>query len=51
MNDDPFRGHLGIELTRSTGLAAATALYAGPLLILWGLYNRFVRRSREHKAR
>jgi preprotein translocase subunit SecA len=51
INDDPFRDQLGIQLTGSTGVAAATALYAGPLLVLWGLYNRFlrgmVRRRRE----
>jgi preprotein translocase subunit SecA len=44
INDDPFRDQLGIQMTGNTGVAAATALYAGPLLILWGLYNRFLRR-------
>ena len=43
VNDDPFRDQLGIQLAGSTGVAAATALYAGPLLVLWGLYNRFLR--------
>jgi hypothetical protein len=44
VNDDPFRDQLGIQLTGSPGLAAAAALYAGPLLVLWGLWNRFLRR-------
>ena len=44
VNDDPFRDQLGIQLGMSVGYAAAAALYTGPLLILWGLYNRYVRR-------
>ena len=43
VNDDPFRHQLGIQLAGSTGFAAAAALYAGPILILWGLYNRYRR--------
>jgi preprotein translocase subunit SecA len=45
VNDDPFRQQLGIQLAGSTGFAAAAALYTGPILILWGLYNRYRRRA------
>jgi preprotein translocase subunit SecA len=45
VNDDPFRQQLGIQLAGSTGFAAAAALYTAPILILWGLYNRYRRRS------
>jgi preprotein translocase subunit SecA len=44
VNDDPFRDQLGIQLGMSVGYAAAAALYTGPLLVLWGLYNRYWRR-------
>ena len=47
VNDDPFRQQLGIQLAGSTGFAAAAALYAGPILILWGLYNRYRRRAQR----
>jgi hypothetical protein len=33
----------GIQLTGNAGVGAATALYAGPLLALWGICNRFLR--------
>jgi preprotein translocase subunit SecA len=45
INDDPFRQQLGIQLAGSTGFAAAAALYTGPILVLWGLYNRYWRRA------
>ena len=45
INDDPFRDQLAIQLAGNTGFAAAAALYAGPLLVLWGLCNRFRRRA------
>ena len=45
INDDPLRNQLGIQLGGDTGFAAAAALYAGPLLVLWGLYNRFLSRA------
>jgi len=47
VNDDPFRDQLGIQLGMSVGYAAAAALYTGPLLVLWGLYNRYFRRRRD----
>jgi preprotein translocase subunit SecA len=47
VNDDPFRDQLGIQLAGNTGFAAAAALYTGPILILWGLYNRYLRRRRD----
>ena len=50
VNDDPFRDQLGIQLGMSTGYAAAAALYTGPLLILWGLYNKYVKRRTERKG-
>jgi preprotein translocase subunit SecA len=47
INDDPFRDQLGVQLVGNTGLAAGVALYAGPLLVLWGVINRMRgRRSR-----
>jgi len=49
INDDPFRDQLAIQLAGGTGFAAAAALYAGPILILWGLYNRFLRKSEERR--
>jgi len=45
VTDDPFRQQLSIQLAGSTGFAAAAALYTGPILILWGLYNRYRRRA------
>jgi preprotein translocase subunit SecA len=50
VNDDPFRQQLGIQLAGSTGFAAAAALNTGPILILWGLYNRYRRRA-ERRTR
>jgi len=35
--------HLGGDV----GLAAAAALYTGPLLIAWGIYNRFFRHRKK----
>ena len=51
INDDPFQDHLGIHLTGNAGVAAATALYAGPFLVLWGLCNRFLRRRSSSRSR
>jgi preprotein translocase subunit SecA len=45
INDDPFRDQLGVQLAGNTGFAAAAALYTGWILIPWGLYNRYLRRS------
>jgi preprotein translocase subunit SecA len=47
ISDDPFRDQLGVQLVGNTGLAAGVALYAGPLLVLWGLLNRRRRRRRR----
>ncbi len=51
INDDPFRDQLSMALGGNVAFAAGAALpfTTGPLLILWGLYNRFVRdRSRKN---
>ena len=50
VNDDPFRDQLALSLGANVGLAAAAAIYTGPLLIAWGLYNRFVRSRRSRGA-
>ena len=46
VDDDPFRDQLGIQLAGDTGMAAAVAAYAGPLLILWGFLRRAKLRRR-----
>jgi preprotein translocase subunit SecA len=46
VNDDPFRNQIGVMLTgpgRKT-LAIYAAVFFPPLLILWGLVDRFVRK-------
>ena len=50
INDDPFRDQLSMALGGNVAFAAGAALpfTTGPLLILWGLYNRYLRdRSRK----
>ena len=50
INDDPFRDQLSMALGGNVAFAAGAALpfTTGPLLILWGLYRRYVRgRSRK----
>ena len=50
INDDPFRDQLSMALGGNVAFAAGAALpfTTGPLLILWGLYNRYFRdRSRK----
>jgi preprotein translocase subunit SecA len=52
VNDDPFRQQIGRMLTgpgRAT-VAIAAAAVTMPLLILWGLVDRFFRRRRKPKA-
>jgi preprotein translocase subunit SecA len=46
VNDDPFRNQIGMLLTGpgKVTIAVAAALAAMPLLILWGLVDRFMRR-------
>ncbi|RMH15388.1 MAG: accessory Sec system translocase SecA2 [Acidobacteria bacterium] len=46
INDDPFRQQLGAMLTGpgNATLAIGAALYLPPLLILWGLVDRFLRK-------
>jgi preprotein translocase subunit SecA len=46
VNDDPFRNQIGMMLTgpgRNT-IAIYSALFLGPLLALWGLVDRLVRK-------
>ena len=45
INDDPFRDQLAMALGGNVAFAAGAALpfTTGPLLILWGLYRRYVR--------
>ncbi len=52
VNDDPFRNQLGMMLTGPghTTFAIGAALFAGPLLILLGLADRFFRK-RPHARR
>ena len=54
INDDPFRNQMGMMLTGpgKTTFAIGAALFAMPLLILWGLVDRFWRRrSRPREGR
>jgi preprotein translocase subunit SecA len=46
VNDDPFRDHLAALLTGPGGVTVAvySALMLTPLLVLWGLIDRFFRR-------
>jgi preprotein translocase subunit SecA len=50
VNDDPFRDQLGIQLGASHAVAAVAALYTGPLIVLWGIYNRYFRRREAERA-
>ena len=45
INDDPFRDQLSMVLGGNVAFAAGAALpfTTGPLLILWGLYKKYVR--------
>jgi preprotein translocase subunit SecA len=46
VNDDPFRNQIGVMLTgpgRKT-IAIYSAVLLGPLLVLWGLVDRFLRK-------
>jgi preprotein translocase subunit SecA len=49
VNDDPFRNRIGALLTGPGGptLAMYAAGVLGPLLVLWGLVERFWRRNRR----
>ena len=52
INDDPFRNQIGMLLTgpgRAT-MAMAAAAFAMPLLILWGLVDRFVRKRPRRRT-
>lgn len=51
INDDPFRDQLSMALGGNVAFAAGAALpfTTGPLLILWGLYNRYFR-NRSKKS-
>ena len=46
VNDDPFRNQIGLMLTGPgrTTIAIYAAVVLSPLLLLWGLVDRFVRR-------
>jgi preprotein translocase subunit SecA len=51
INDDPFRNQLGMLLTGPgrTTVAIYAAAIAGPLLILWGLVDRLVRKRQARR--
>ena len=51
VSDDPFRDQLGVQLAGNTGVAAAAALYAGPLLILTAWLKKRSRRGSGPGAR
>jgi hypothetical protein len=46
VNDDPFRNQLGAMLMGpgKTTFAVGAAMFAGPLLILLGLVDRYLRK-------
>jgi preprotein translocase subunit SecA len=46
VNDDPFRNQIGVMLTGpgKKTLAIYSAIFFPPLLILWGLVDRFSRK-------
>ena len=52
VNDDPFRSQIGRMLTGPgrTTIAITAALFTMPLLILWGLVDRFVRRRPSRRS-
>ncbi len=52
VNDDPFRNQIGMMLTGPgrTSVAIYSALFLGPLLILWGLVDRFLRRRTGRRS-
>jgi preprotein translocase subunit SecA len=47
VNDDPFKNHIGMMLTGPgrTSVAIYSAVVLMPLLMLWGLVDRFVKRQ------
>ena len=47
VSDDPFRDQLGVQLVGPGrfGIAAVAALTTGPMLIAWGLYNRYFKKK------
>ena len=52
MNDDPFRDRLTALLTGPGGvtLAMYAALFLTPLLLVWGLVERFLRRGPKRRV-
>jgi preprotein translocase subunit SecA len=53
VNDDPFKNHIGMMLTGPgrTTVAIYSAVVLMPLLMLWGLVDRFVKRQRTDGRR
>ena len=52
MNDNPFRDQIGQMLTGSgrTSIAIFAVLWLMPLLITWGLADRYLRRRSRRRA-
>jgi len=44
VSDDPLRVELSSVLASNIAFAAGAALTVGPLIIAWGLYNRYFRK-------
>ena len=52
VNDDPFRNQIGMMLTGPGGASVAiySAVFLMPLLIAWGLVDRFLRKRPERRS-
>jgi preprotein translocase subunit SecA len=52
VNDDPFRNQIGMMLTGPgrTSVAIYAAALMGPLLLLWGLVDRVLRRQPKRRG-
>ena len=52
VNDDPFRNQILLKLTGPGGtpIAIYSAALLGPLFLLWGAVERFLRKARGRRA-